>query len=267
MQIGDTQEAATRDVAARREAMVGQLRQLVDRLNVAPAGAIPPAAIQADTVRISPEARQAMNSLAGAGQASGGASPNQVIAAIRNVLLAATPQASAAATTRLAELVRNIVSTFPVRGAASLRGYPIDDRAADLVRALLPPAPGGAAPEPPAIASLVRSLFAGHGGAEAPPEAALQRAALAIFLAATRTAAEPVATPLSQPAAEQQAAPREFPAALLGHLAPPGEPRRTRPAFRRRGDDDRPEDDGEDRDDRRDEADSEDAQTPDRESA
>src|SRR5690606_32362083 len=128
MHIGDSNEAAARDVTARREAMVGQLRQLVDKLNVAPGPAIPPAAVLADTVRISPEARQAMNSLASTGKPRGGASPAQVIAAIRAVLLATSPAATTVATSRLAELVRNIVTTFPVRAATNLRGYPIDDR-------------------------------------------------------------------------------------------------------------------------------------------
>lgn len=248
MQIGDSHESITRDASARREAMVGQIRQLVERLNVAPGAAIPPAAIEVDTVRISPEARQAMNSLAATGQTAGGASPGQVIGAIRAVLLASNPEASAAATARLAELVRNIVTTFPARTTTTLRGYPVDDHAAYLVRALLSPPPGGA-PEPPAIAALVRSLFAGQAEGDAPPEAALQRAALAIFLAATRTAADAAApSPIPAPGAEAQTQPRDLPAALLGHLAQPGG-RKPAPGTRRRrpGDDSPPdpEDDAE----------------------
>lgn len=240
MHIGDSQEALARDVTARREAMVGQLRQLVERLNVAPGHAIPPAAVGVDTVRISPEARQAMNSLAGAGQPGGGASPAQVIAAIRAVLLASTPEASVAATARLAELVRNIVHTFPARTAATLRGYPIDDRAADLVRAMLLPSTRSA-PEPATIAALVLSLFAGKAADGAPPEATLQRAALAIFLAATRTSAEEA--PAARPSTEAALLPREFPPALLGHLAQPGPQRRVESVRRRHREDDSHHDD------------------------
>ena len=235
MQISDSHESVTRDASARREAMVGQLRQLVERLNVAPGAAVPPAAVEVDTVRISPEARRAMNSLSAPGQPPGGASPGQVIAAIRAVLLAASPDAAAAATARLAELVRTIVTTFPARTATSLRGYPIDDHAANLVRALLPPA-GGAAPEAPAIAAFVRSLFAGHAGADAPPEAALQRAALAIFLASTRAAYDSAPDAAALPDLALPAAPRELPAALLGHLAQVTPGRRDDPVRRRERD-------------------------------
>lgn len=263
MQIGDLHESVTRDATARREAMVGQIRQMVERLNVAPPGAIPPAAAQADTVRISPEARQAMNSLAGAAHGSGGASPGQVIAAIRAVLVAGTPESAALAAARLGELVRNIVATFPARSSGPLQGYPIDDRAADLVRALLPAA-GQSSPPPATVAAMVRALFVGQAENDAPPEATPQRAALAIFLAATRVAAEGAPPGTSPAFAETQARTGDLPAALLGHLVPPEKRARServsRTARRQRdteaddgesGQDDAPPDHGDRRDPQR----------------
>ncbi|HMO55046.1 MAG TPA: hypothetical protein PJ994_11120, partial [Tepidiformaceae bacterium] len=81
MHIGEFHESASRDVTARREAAVTELRQLADRLSAAPGNAIPPAAPLPDSVRISPEARAAMNSLI-AGPPATSASPADVIAAL-----------------------------------------------------------------------------------------------------------------------------------------------------------------------------------------
>lgn len=220
MQLGEFSERIARDVAGRREAMVGELRQMVERLNAAPAGATPPAAATADSVRISAEARAAMNGLLPAPGEGRGVSPGQLIAAMRAVLTAGTPGAKAAAVESLGHLVRTLAANFPARNTSPFRGFPIDDQAAALVRVLAIPRPN----EPPdvaAVVAMVRGLFiAGPDGA--PPEAALQRAALAIFLAAARM--ESTLNPAAVPAAHYpQPAPAEFPAALLGHLVrPPG---------------------------------------------
>lgn len=216
MQISEFPERVARETLGRREAMVGELRQLVERLNTAPAGAVPPAAATADSVRISAEARAAMNGLSAQGEGRG-VSPGQLIAALRAVLTAGTPAARAAAVESLGHLVRTLAANFPARMTGTFRGFPIDDQAAALVRLLAIPQPGRP-PDAASVVALVRSLFVAVP--DGPPEAALQRAALAIFLAAARME---VGTNPSATLVTPEGVPAEFPAALLGHLVrPPG---------------------------------------------
>jgi hypothetical protein len=144
--------------------------------------------------------------------------------------------------------LRSIVATFPIRVTTRLQGYPIDDRAAELVRALLPQG-GQPPPQPAAVAALVRALFAGQGDADAPPEATLQRAALAIFLASARIAGEVAAQPMPAPLAEAQARAGEFPPALMGHLVPPEKRVRVEPIARQERRDNDHSEDGEPQED------------------
>ena len=219
MRIGEFEDAVGKQVAARREALTGDLARMGAKLAEPGHGAVSPAASVPDSVVLSAEARTAHlpRDLAGL-PLPPFPSPLQLIAALKEFEAATTPQARADLAAHLSQLVVRLSRSVPL-GAAVPPGE--NASAARLVRLLL------GSPGAEEAHALLRQLLAGAGLASSASPATLptttyERAAVAILTAIMQHREGAGFVPA------EPRLPQTFPAALLGLFAPPPAPRRRR---------------------------------------
>ncbi len=223
MRIEHAGDAANRAAGGWQEAASVEAGRIARRIAIGPDGATAPAVIQADTVRISAEARAVAPGALHAG-AGGPPAPGDVIGAVRAVLMAGTPAEVRGAVERLGAVLRrstpmgkDILSEPPGRLL----------RVAAMSVAAVEVACGGSASRVMRAANLVRALAAPLPGEVLAGERLLERAGAALYLAAGWRAMEGDATwPAVMPAAAGETG--ELPAALLSLAGAPGHRRRSR---------------------------------------
>ena len=220
MRIGDAGDAAIRAALGWREGAPVEAARIARRLGIGPDGATAPAVIQADTVRVSAEARAVF---LGAMHADAGRTPapGELIAAVRAVVAAGSPAEVRAAVERLGAVLRGarVASpgeVFPGERSARLL------RLAEVSVAAVAAARGGSATRAMRAANVVRALATPVPGEVLAPERLLERAAAAVYLAAGRLAAEAGAIEPSAGPGEAG----ELPAALLSLAGAPVRGRR-----------------------------------------
>ncbi len=209
-------DAIGKQVLARRETLNGELSRLGAKLAEPGHGAVSPAGDLADSVRISAEARAAQFSRKlGELPLPPFPSPLQLVAALKSLAAARTPEQSAEAVRALVSLVRQLARALPANPAQG-PATPAGEAAAVLVRALLGAgSPGQAGP-------LARELLAAFPvqavqGVTRPANT-FERAAVAILTAVMNLRASgEIPIPLAGGAPGGM----PFPAALLAFLAQP----------------------------------------------
>lgn len=243
VRIGEMDDAIGKQALARREALNGELSRLGAKLAEPGHGAVSPAGDLADSVRISAEARAAQFSRKlGELPLPPFPSPLQLVAALKSLAAARTPEQSAEAIRALVSLVRQLARALPANPAQG-PATPSGETAAALVRALLSAgSPGHAGP-------LARELLAAFPAQAAQgatvPATTFERAAVAILTAVMNLRASgdiPIPLAGGAPGATP------FPAALLGFLAQPSPSGATR--LKRRTDREALLDDEDDSEDR-----------------
>lgn len=228
MRIEHAGESVAGGFWGRQETASVEAARIAGRLAMGPDGATAPAVLQADTVRISAEARAVLQRAAH--EAGRGAPlPGEVIAAVRAVVMADSAVEVRTAVERLGAVLRRarVAPPGPTRdGVQAARLL----RLASVSAAAMEASRGGSATWSMRAASLVRALTAPQPGEAIAGERLLERAGAALYLAAGRLAVEAAGTePLMAQVTPVKAG--ELPAALLS-LA--GAPERGRRRFGRR---------------------------------